>query len=262
MNTVEVTYAGRAVALPDLPDYRKFYRKLAAGTWEPRTFEVLARNLDGGTVYVDIGAWIGVTPFWASALAKRVIAVEPDPACIAILEALAPACRNVTILHGALSPDPEVTLHAVDGFGSSETTALDLGEGERAAAQGLSLARIMAGIGQEPVFVKIDIEGYEFLAIREIAGLRGFRLRGLQLAVHPQLYERSLAGSLVWRRLRTLWATWRLCRLLRGLFPPPAFAKYRSVASYLVLGVLFRRAPKGADLVFERRPSGASKGRS
>ena len=31
MKTVEMTYAGRTVPLPDLPEYRKFYRKLAAG---------------------------------------------------------------------------------------------------------------------------------------------------------------------------------------------------------------------------------------
>ena len=54
MKTAGVTYAGRTVELPDLPEYQKFYRKLASGTWEPRTFEVLAR--------VDMGAPLMATP--------------------------------------------------------------------------------------------------------------------------------------------------------------------------------------------------------
>src|SRR5204862_78890 len=94
---------------------------------------------------------------------------------------------------------------------------------------------------------------YEFIACGEIAALRNYRLRGLQLAVHPQLLERSLVGSRVWRRMRTAWSVWKLSRVLRGLFPPPVLARYSSVMSYLVFGILLRGEPKGADLVFERR---------
>lgn len=259
MKTVDIVYAGRTVALPDLPDYRKFYRKLAAGNWEPRTFEVLGRNLDRDTVYVDIGAWIGVTPFWASQFAKAVIALEPDPQCCAILDALASVHDNVTVVRGALSAEPEVTIHAVGGFGSSETSILDIGDGESAATRGIRLDEIMRKAGPDPVFVKIDIEGYEFIAGGEIATLRRYPVRGLQLAVHPQLFERSLKGNRIWRRLRTSWSVWKLSRVLRGLFPPPAMARYSSVMSYLVFGILLRGEPKGVDFVFERRIAGGGR---
>jgi FkbM family methyltransferase len=252
MKTVKISYAGRTVELPDLPDYRKFYGKLAAGTWEPHTFKVLARNLDRDTVYIDIGAWIGVTPFWACKAAKAVIAIEPDPQCLGILRALAPAHANVTVLEGALSQDKQVTIHAVDGFGSSETSILDIGGGESAVAPGITVNEIMRHAGSSPAFVKIDIEGYEFAAIGEIAKLRNYRVRGLQLAVHPQLFEKSLTGNRVWRRLRTAWKVWRLSRVIGGLFPAPTMAKYKSVSSYLVYGILFREQPRGADFVFER----------
>jgi FkbM family methyltransferase len=260
MKTVEIHYAGRTVALPDLPDYAKFYRKLAAGLWEPRTFEVLARNLDRETVYIDVGAWIGVTPFWASQIARSVIAVEPDPKCYDILSKLAPEHANVTILHGALSSDPEVTLHAVDGFGSSETTILDIGDVDTATAPGIAMADIMRLAGSSPAFVKIDIEGYEFAAAREIASLQNFRVRGLQLAVHPQLLERSLGGGWLSRRLRAAWGVWKLSRMLDRFLPPPALARYRNILSYIVFGVLFRRQPKGADFVFEGPGRNSCKG--
>ena len=257
MKTVDITYAGRTVALPDLADYAKFYGKLSAGIWEPRTFEVLARNLDAGTVYIDIGAWIGVTPLWASAISKRVIAVEPDPKCFAILQSLATGYGNVAVIHAALSPDPRVTIHAVGGFGSSESSILDIGDGESAAVRGIGMDEIMAKAGAETTFVKIDIEGYEFAATAELARLRHYNVRGLQLAVHPQLLEKSLKGPWLLRRLRTAWKVWRLAKLFRPLFPPPRLAKYNSLANYIAWGVVFRKEPKGADLVFERSGPGS-----
>lgn len=255
MKTVDITYAGKTVALPDLPAYRKFYRKLAAGTWEPRTFDVLGRNLDRDTVYVDIGAWIGVTPFWASDQAKAVIAVEPDPKCQEILEALAGTHPNVSIVRGALSPEPRVTINALGEFGSSETSILDIGDGGSTEVSGIRLDDIMRLAGQGPVFVKIDVEGYEFALAYEIAALRNYSVKGLQLAVHPQLLERSMRGSLPLRRIKCAWAVWRLSRVLRGSLPPPALARFGSVLSYVLFGVVFKRQPKGADLVFERRPA-------
>lgn len=252
MKTIDITYAGRTIALPDMREYAKFYRKLASGTWEPRTFEVLMRNLDQETVYVDIGAWIGVTPFWASHIAKAVVAVEPDPKCLDILRTLAPSYPNVTLLEGALAPNVQVTIHAVDGFGSSETSVLDIGKGASTAVRGLTMDEIMKHAGPFPAFVKIDIEGYEFAAAGEIAKLRKYNVQGVQLAVHPQLYERSLVGPRLWRRFRTAWRTWQLSMVFQGKFPAPSLAKFRSILSYIATGIIFRREPKGADFVFEQ----------
>ena len=90
MKVIDITYHGETVTLADLPEYRKFYRKLESGAWEPRTFRVLSDQLGPDVTYIDIGGWIGVTPFWAAKRAKRVIVVEPDPKCRGILKALLP----------------------------------------------------------------------------------------------------------------------------------------------------------------------------
>lgn len=252
MKTIGITYAGHCVALPDHPDYAKFYRKLASGTWEPRTFETLSRNLDADTVYVDIGAWIGVTPMWAAQLAKAVVAVEPDPRCVKILRSLAAGCGNVTIIEGALAADESVVINAVDGFGSSETTILDIGNGDHLNVCGISLTGIMGHAAGSPVFVKIDIEGYEYMIAGELAALRGYPLRGIQIAIHPQLYEKSLTGNRFSRRIRTAWATWRLAKSIGGILPGPRIARFASLSSYVIRGILLRRKPKGADLVYGR----------
>ena len=77
-----------------------------------------------------------------------------------------------------------------------------------------------------------------------------YRLRGVQCALHPALYERSLRGSLLARRVRTLLATLRLVRMRPGLSAAPLGTKYSSVFSYLLFGVLLRAVPKGTDMIF------------
>jgi FkbM family methyltransferase len=252
MATVDIRYAGRTVSLPDLREYSKFYGKLASGGWEQNTFATLARNLDRDTVLIDIGAWIGVTPMWSAQIAKKVIAVEPDPKCVTILNRLAPQAGNVMVVEGALANCGKVCIHAVDGFGSSETSVLDIGNGAEASVRGFGIDEIMRHADGAPVFVKIDIEGYEYEIAPELARLRDYPLRGVQIAVHPQLYEKSLKGGRLWRRLRTAWATWRLGRLLGGFIPGPTLCKFDSLGSYILGGILFRGTPKGADFVFER----------
>jgi FkbM family methyltransferase len=252
--TRNVTYHGRTVALADLPEYGKFYKKLTGGTWEPHTFEALARFLDRDTVAIDIGAWIGVTPFWTAQIAKAVVAVEPDPKCLAILEGLAAGQPNVTVLAGALSDRDSVCIHAVDAFGSSETSVLDIGDDGEATVGGIRLDEIMSHAGGAPVFVKIDIEGYEYLIGSELARLNGYEVRAIQLAVHPQLYEKCLGGPLVFRRLRTAFATWKLGRLFARSLSGPSLPKNAGLISYIVFGVILRRTPRGADFLFERRP--------
>jgi FkbM family methyltransferase len=252
-DVLEIEVADRTILLPNLPRYEKFYRKLRSGSWEPRTFKVLAANLDRSTTYIDIGAWIGVTPFWASHCAKRVIAVEPDPDCQKILRALAPHYPKVEIIDAALSPEPTVVLNSVSGFGSSETSALRIGDGESVSVPGLSISALMARTGDGPVFAKIDIEGYEYQIMEEIAKLSHYKIKGLQCAVHPQLLESSLKGPRLIRRLKVLIATFRLWRTLAPIAESRSVPRYGSFLRYLVSGIFLRASPKGTDFLFVNR---------
>jgi FkbM family methyltransferase len=253
MKTIDLTYAGETVTLADLPEYAKFYRKLTSGAWEPRTFAVLGRVLTPEVTYVDIGAWIGVTPFWAAKRAKRVIAVEPDPKCRKVLEKLTYSRQQVTLLEGALSPEKSLKINAVDCFGSSETSALSIGNGQSEIVRGLTIADIMREAGPGPCFVKIDIEGYEYEIAGEIATLARYDLVGVQLAVHPQLYEKTLKGPKFWRRFQVLRATRKLTRLFPNMHNEVPVGRFPSLAAYLWQGVWLRPEPKGADLVFLKR---------
>lgn len=253
LKTVDLTYGGRTVALADLPEYRKFYGKLTSGQWEPHTFATLSRFLDCDTVLIDIGAWIGVTPFFAAGIAKAVVAVDPDPKCVAILKRLAADRTNVTVLEGALSDAASVTVHAVDGFGSSETSVLDIGDGECAQAPGLGVEEIMRHAGGSPAFVKVDIEGYEYAIAPELARLADFPVKAVQIAVHPQLLAKGLPGGALASRLRAALATWRFARLLKRRFYGPRLVKYPGLITYILFGIVFRATPRGTDFLFEQR---------
>jgi len=253
MDSIDITYFGRTVSFPDLPRYRKFYARLKAGAWEPATFEVLKENLDPSTTYVDVGGWIGATPFWAAGLAKHVIVVEPDPVCLDILKAYAPRYPNLTLLEGALATDSEVELHQVDEFGSSESSLLVNGNAHGMRVKGLRVAEIMKPARAGPVFVKIDIEGYEYAAVAEIARFADHDLRGVQLAVHPQLFEKTLPGGFLARRLRTALATWRLGRMFSEKLGTARPRHHGSLLAYCLFGVLLKRIPKHTDFVFLAR---------
>lgn len=250
MDSIDITYFGRTVSFPDLPRYRKFYDRLKAGAWEPATFEVLKANIDSSTTYVDVGGWIGATPFWAAGLARQVIVVEPDPVCLDILKTYAPRYPNLTVLEGALAVDKEVDLHEVDWFGSSESSLLEGAGGQATRVKGLRVADIMKPAGAGPVFVKIDIEGYEYAAASEIARFADYDLRGVQLAIHPQLLEKTLRGSIIARRLRTAIATWRIGRLFARKLDVARPRHHGSLLGYCLFGVLLKRVPKHTDFVY------------
>jgi FkbM family methyltransferase len=254
MKVFDITYHGETVTLADLPEYRKFYGKLASGIWEPRTFRTLSDQLRPDVTYIDIGGWIGVTPFWAAKRAKRVIVVEPDPKCRTILKALLPLYPNVTLTESALSPEACLTLNAVDGFGSSETSALAIGDGcPTVTVDGCSMAELLNRAGPGPLVVKIDIEGYEYEIADELRQLDSDEVRAIQLALHPALYEKSLGGPFLFRRGKTLLATLRLARLYRRLERAAPVGIFPGLAAYLVRGVALRPCPKGADVLFLNR---------
>ena len=89
----------------------------------PHFFQRYVKETD---VVLDIGAWIGVTPFWTAQIAKHVIAVEPDPKCLEILRALAPRYPNVTVVEAALATEVRQLWHIGPG---SRQRGIDDGTG-------------------------------------------------------------------------------------------------------------------------------------
>lgn len=248
-----ITYFSKTVQFPDKPEKKRFFARLQNGDWEPCTFQNIERLVDRDTTFVDIGGWIGVTPYWAAQIADNVITVEPDPVCFGILKEMQPENRGeVRLINAALSEDEVLVLHSVGGgFGSSETSALIADDnGEAIRVQTVTIADLQAMARTERLCFKIDIEGYEYRALDQFRTIDRQRAAGILLAVHPQILFASLSGSRPSRAARTFAATLRLIRSFHGfrLDNPSAIwtALRKSVA---------RREFRGFDLLFVAKDS-------
>jgi len=149
-------------------DQPTFWDKVEQGRWEPETLALIDQQVAPGTTFLDLGAWVGPTAFYAAARGARVIALEADPVALAQLQ------RNLAV-NPALAGRIEVLARAVhatagpvrlgarrkpgDSMSSvlvAPGTATWLAE----AITPLALAARLGAVGQ--LFIKLDIEGGEY----------------------------------------------------------------------------------------------------
>ncbi|AWI60854.1 FkbM family methyltransferase [Sinorhizobium fredii] len=246
-----IRYFDKTVYFPDKPEKKRFFARLQSGQWEPDTFQNIARLVDAKTTFIDIGGWIGVTPYWAAQSANNVIVVEPDPVCFDILTQMkADNIGEVELVNAALSQDERLVLNSVGGgFGSSETSALIADDtGMAITAETVTIPKLQAMAKTERLCFKIDIEGYEYKALDQFRAIDRKRTAGVLLAVHPQILAASLSGPAVLRLIRTMAATARLIRSFRGFR-----LENRSAIWTAVRKSIARRELRGFDLLFLQR---------
>ena len=144
---------------------------------EPALTAFLATELkfEPGDVVIDIGAKIG----WYSLILERLVpdgvdifSFEPDPLNFQLLEhnLRLNATTKVTAIQKALAnEDGEQTLYQHDNRNLGRHSLLPLQEGRSVEVATTSLDRFWemhALASRTPRFIKIDIEGYELLALR------------------------------------------------------------------------------------------------
>lgn len=194
------------------PDTRRFWQAAGDGSWEPVAIDCLLRYLNKNTVVVDIGAWIGPVTLMASRLADRVVAVEPDPVAYAQLQAnVARNCDNVELHHVAIGEsEGHITLYA-ESLGNSASSAIGGLGSEAHEVATVPLDALMRDVAKDsPLFVKVDIEGFEFAIARQILDLVRERRAIFMFSLHPRNLYRSLRGELGGMAAR--WQTYRQVR--------------------------------------------------
>lgn len=170
------------------------------GRYEPELTAWLRAHLElgAGDVVLDIGANMG----WYSLLAERqargdvdVFAFEPDPDNFRLLtENLAlNGARRVTPLQRAVSAEPgTVRLHRYRDTNLGRHSVLPINDGETVDVAAVTIDGFWAerGLGDRvPRFIKIDVEGYELVALR---GARAVLARcPLLLAEYSPTYMRA-----------------------------------------------------------------------
>jgi FkbM family methyltransferase len=168
-----VNLAGAPVAVGGAETHRAFWDLADAGCWEPATLEAITRLLVAGSVYIDVGAWIGPTVLASARTASVVVAFEPDPVAAAELR------RNI-----ALNGLTNVEVREMALLDRKGELPLSSGISDEL---GLSVSSLVYGSGRVSVpvedarteaasdfflrcsLLKIDVEGAEYRLIGRLA---------------------------------------------------------------------------------------------
>ena len=194
-----VKMGGRTVTVAD--DQPTFWDRVEAGTWEPGTLAVLADLLDARTTFVDFGAWVGPTTLHAAARARRVLAVEADPAALDQLRrnllANPGLSATVEVVPKAIHPTPgPVTLGAKRKAGDSMSSVLFAEASSRWTVEAVTPAELAAALaGDERIVLKLDIEGVEYGLLPHLGPLLTPRTVAVLVSFHPRIAAASAGTS-------------------------------------------------------------------
>lgn len=147
-------------------------RAMLQGTFEPEETALLQRHLPQADVFVDVGANIGYYTLLALKLGKHAIAVEPQPRNLQCLYESLEANRwgdRAEVFPVGLGPQPALsTLYGASGPSASLVSDwADYGSSYRQTIPILTLDIVLADrFADRSVFIKIDVEGYEYQVLQ------------------------------------------------------------------------------------------------
>jgi FkbM family methyltransferase len=136
---------------------------------------ILPSLIDKDTVFVDVGAYMGLYTVYACRRARRVLAVEPNPMALAYLKANVALnnCHNTIVVPKAASDKRGVVKLRIPRparRGHIPTTASIVWSFEGALeidVEADTLDNIVDDVGLDSVdFIKIDVEGAEGLVVK------------------------------------------------------------------------------------------------
>lgn len=183
-----VTIAGKSfMALPHPADYWKW---VAEGRYD-HEWKVYDAYLKPEHTFLDLGAWIGAHSMYASRIARRIDAVEPDQVAYEILAtnlAMLDPRPETHLYSYAIGKDGTVTLGS--GMLGASTTRENLAAGggigaaiETFSTRSVSLRNLWGSIPY-PLFIKIDVEGSEEEILKDHAFFAQYKPTML-IELHP-----------------------------------------------------------------------------
>jgi FkbM family methyltransferase len=184
----------------DLSDWSDRWAYFLGRYYEGHTQLLFQKALRPGDLFVDIGANIGMTTLCAAAIVRpggRVVAFEPNPAVFERLRdhiAINHLDGLVDLRNCGLSDAPaELELHVPRHTGQGSFAGVHV----PGVATTLHRAAVkvgdaeLAGLPAGPMFIKIDVEGFEARVLKGLAGT----LRDRKPAVLTEVSPRLLAAA-------------------------------------------------------------------
>lgn len=176
-----------------------FWDSFEAGTYDPLLLSLIDKHVRPGSVFVDIGSWLGAFSLYAVAKGAIALAVEPDPVAFAALQENALLNEELGEIHlfpFALSTDGEPVELAALVAGLGLTRVVEQG-GDLKVTSG-TLERFLFTAELEPSqvsLVKLDVEGYELELLPTLAPWLAARNIPLIVSLHGKIpARRSFSG--------------------------------------------------------------------
>jgi FkbM family methyltransferase len=182
--------------LVEVSDKLWFWEDFEAGRWEVDTFNVFDKYLDEATTFVDIGGWIGSTSLYASQLVKRAFVFEPDEVAYEELSANFkhndgfPFQERTELIRAAIAPENgSIDLGFRTERGDSMSSVLLASKNQRASVKSINLHDFLLdkGIDQDKLFIKMDVEGFEYDILPALAYMiQTLPRASFLISLHPQ----------------------------------------------------------------------------
>lgn len=214
---MEITIGGNKFEVA--PEPADFWGWVAEGRYDSE-WNTLRTFLHADDTFVDIGAWVGSHSLFASTIAKRVIAVEPDPVAYAILK------QNVdpSLLHCIAITGSEGTVTLGSGFLGASTTRQNPNAGGGIGAwepghqfeiASTTLRKFVELLKlQDPLFLKIDVEGAEEEIVKDFEFFAEHKPT-VYLETHSFWWKDE---ATTWENIRKLGRLYKHCYGWKGVF--------------------------------------------
>lgn len=199
----QVSTRGRTFTVEDLPlsEGFDFWTQAYEAGWESDTHSILEQNLTIYTTFLDIGAWVGPFTLFSSPLCHTIIALEPDPIAVDMLEKNIHhnSIQNAIVCREALWDGSVVNLGVKENgvLGDSMTSILYSECSHSITVPSTTLESLVNKFIIDPfnLFIKMDIEGAEADALLMNWDFIREYLPPMWLSLHTPLVEDSRAYS-------------------------------------------------------------------
>lgn len=184
-----------------------YWLDMEKGTWEPWTFRLFNRFLRKDMVYIDLGAWMGMTVLYASKLCDRCYAFEPDPVAYGILRRNIDAnnIQNIKTFNEAVADhDGVVSLgnehHSLGNAVTRIGTDVDAFQMPCCTLETLYAREGISG----STFIKMDVEGAEEIILKDVGFFEKHKPI-LYLSTHTPWFKDQAEGVETIARVRSVY---------------------------------------------------------
>ena len=229
-DTIDVEIAGEAFKVDVSRNVEYFtnnWRAVESGEDEPQLYAFISEHADPDGIFFDVGSFQGSAALLASRKYAVVFAFEADPVSAEALRdnIAANEADNITVVQKFFGDEKGTqAFYSIDYGNNSGSSAFHTEGKTRWDVETIRIDEFILEEGLEtaPIYMKIDIEGAEYLSIDALRKtIEKYDVRCVCLSLHPMLLANQIKGQSIVAKIRR-----RILVLSRTLRLLAAFGKF------------------------------------